>query len=264
MSIKSSIRSLTPPLIYEAAHRMRLKRSSGFESPETAERPKPFGYFMRSSFAEAAREAGIGYSDEGLLSKFHGNHAWLTEMADFVAPFLSGVALASLNSKRQGIRVLDFGGASGYFRAYVNDFFNGKIVTHWKIVETAEQVEHNKDLNLSGVEFSTCIGDDQYDLALFSGSLQYIADWKAPLENLNADLILISRTPIADIERPFLQKTMREGMAFSYPGRIISKPALFEVLEKTHELFASWRSEVHLLQLGIHQAPAMIWKRKAD
>jgi len=161
------------------------------------------------------------------------------------------------------VRVLDFGGASGYFRNYVDTFFDGKIRTDWLIVETEQQVSHNANLGLSDVRYSTTIGDQAFDIALFSGSLHYIEKWMLPLRQTNAELIFIARTPLGSSNQPFLQRVMHEGRTLAYPGQVIVEDALFAELRRTHQMIARWDFRSNLLEMGWYDAPATLWERGA-
>jgi putative methyltransferase (TIGR04325 family) len=254
VNLKSAIRPFIPPIIEGVARRISARWFSG---PST-----PFSYSPRNSFAEAAREAGVGYEHQDLLSKFVDGRAPLDQLSDFAGAFLASIAMAAGAADHKIIRVLDYGGGSGYFRNYVDTFFDRRIRTDWWIVETPRQVELNSVLPLSDVCYSTKIGDRPYDIALFSGSLQYVEDWRAPLQEADADLIFIARTPLGDAERPYLQRAFYEGKPVAYPGRVISRQDLLGILNRTHEMVASWKFKAQLLQMGEHEAPAMLWRRR--
>jgi putative methyltransferase (TIGR04325 family) len=247
MDLKSVIRPLVPPIIYEAAH--SLKVSVGLGSV--------IRYLPRASFAEAADEAGLGYRDKRLILRFQDGAANLHDMPDFMSAFLASIAIAS-STNGPRLKVLDFGGGAGHYRSYVETAFSGVIQTEWLVVETPEQVALNSDVE--AIEFSSSIVDGQFDLAIFSGSLQYVDDWKEALLKTRADFIFIARTPIADNEKAFLQ--IRNGHGLSYPGRVIPRRMLFGLVEGTHDLFASWTYEATLGGMGKFEAPAMLWRRK--
>jgi len=256
-SLKAVIRPFIPKPIYQAAH--DAKHMLVVEKPAPL---LPQAFSPRSSFEEAKREAGVGYSNEDMLAKAHVTSSWLDEMQDYAAPMLASVALASQYSGGDRLNVLDFGGGRGTFRAYVKDFFGDRIQTRWKVVETAEQVNLNANLGVEGFEFSTEIGSEPFDLAIFSGSLQYVDDWQRILRSTNAKYIYISRSPLDDLERPYLQTVIRGERVCQFAARVINKNALFELLSETHELFASWKFEAHLLEMGPFPSPAMLWMRR--
>lgn len=177
-----------------------------------------------------------------------------------MSPFLASVAIAASQLKEAPLRVMDFGGGSGHYRAYVETAFRGKIQTNWTVVETPEQADHNSD---AAIEFSSSIPSRHFDLAIFSSSLQYVPDWTEPLSKVASDLIYIARTPFAADERSFLQTVISAGeRPLSYPGRIINRQELFDLLGRTHDLFASWHFDVLLGELGSFDTPAMLWQRR--
>jgi len=259
--IYHSTMALLPPLLATPVQRIVWQVYQ--KSRPAAAKLAPLSYSPRASFEEAVRDAGVGYGDAAILSRGHVGHAWLTEMQDYAAPMLLSVSLAGQAAAGRRIRVLDFGGGRGSFRIYVDDFFEGRIQTSWRVVETEEQVRYNDDLDVPFLEFSTAIGSEPYDLAIFSGSLQYIGKWQDILRETNANLIYIARTPLDAVERPYLQTTLRGESLCHFAGHVLSKPELVGLLSETHELFASWDFEAHLLEMGKFAAPAMLWRKKA-
>lgn len=179
-------------------------------------------------------------------------------MPDYLAPFLASFAYAA--SKKPSLRILDFGGASGYFRAHVKSFYS-YTSTDWTVIETAAQVELNKDLGLPDVRYSTDINSETYDLAIFSGSLQFVPDWRKPLSNAQADLVYIARTPLGTKDQAFVQRITKDRGVFRYPGQVISETSLRSFLERDYTLRALWKFDAHLFELGVHAAPAMLWER---
>jgi putative methyltransferase (TIGR04325 family) len=250
MPLKSVIRPFVPPVLYEAASRLKSSIGSG----------SSIRFQARPSFAAAALEAGKGYRDERLLSKFAGGPTDLRAMPDHMSPFLASVAIASMNvTERSSLTVLDFGGGSGHYLSYVTTAFAGRINAAWTVVETPDQVDHNAG---ASIEFTSSIPARQFDLAVFSGSLQYLDDWRAPLTVTDAKLLYIARTSLSDRERSFLQTVTMQGKALSYPGRVICRRELFDLMEQRYELFASWSFDVSLGELGRFATPAMLWKRR--
>jgi putative methyltransferase (TIGR04325 family) len=249
MFLKSAIRPLVPPALYEAAS--RLKASAGFGSS--------IRFQSRPSFAAAAREAGKGYQDERLLSKFSGGLTDLRAMPDYMSPFLASVGIAAASLSGSSLDVLDFGGASGHFVSYVNTAFAGRIKANWTVVETPDQVAVNAD---ASIEFTSTIPTREFDLAIFSGSLQYLEDWRTPLRETNARLLYVARTALSDRELPFLQTLVGQGKRLSYPGRVLQHRELFSLLEDRYDLFASWSFDMSLGELGAFEAPAMLWQRR--
>jgi putative methyltransferase (TIGR04325 family) len=270
MNLKSAIRPLVPPILYEAAS--RLKNSSrgtawrpGDASDSARPNNLPLSYKPRKSFALAAREAGPGYNDQRLRNSFHDSPVDLGQgVPAFTAPLFASVAAASMRAQGAVIKIVDFGGASGYLRSCVNTFFGDRIKSDWTIVETADQVNFVGDLGRDDVRYSATIGAGHYDLAIFSSSLQYVEDWKTPLRSADADMIYIARTPLGDHEQPFLQSTLRDGIAVQYPGRIVARKDLFAVLEPTHRLMSLWELDAHLFEMGVYDAPAMLWERRTS
>jgi putative methyltransferase (TIGR04325 family) len=265
VALKQLIRSIVPSKLYQAAHDMKVRISLS-PSGQAADEGAPsirLSYSPRPSFAEAARECGKGYGADKILEKAHRSpHAWLTQMQEYAAPLLASFAVAATTAGNQRLKVLDFGGGIGIFKAYVNDFFDHRIQTDWKVVEVPEQVAHNSDVAQEGLNFSTSIGEEFFDIAVFSGSLQYVDDWRAPLQEASAQMIFISRTAIGDVDQPYIQTIARNGHVAKVPARVVPRPELFALLSENYDLFASWDFKSHLVEMGLYQSPAMLWRRK--
>jgi putative methyltransferase (TIGR04325 family) len=269
MDLKSVIRPLVPPIIYEAAHRIKVAIMPPSIGPPTVteisvidpETSIQLAYSSRPSFAEAAIECGRGYAGEQMLEKaLSSPHAWLHKMQDYGAPILASVALAAMNAKGARLKVLDFGGGIGIFKAYVHDYFDERVATDWTVVEIPEQVAFNQDCVQDNLRFSTSVGPGPYDLAIFCGSLQYVDDWQSVLRATDADLVLVSRTAVADLEQAYVQTIGRDGHLSRVPARVLPRPELFALLSERHELFASWDFKNHLVEMGSFDAPAMLWR----
>lgn len=259
MNLKSVIRPVVPPLLYGAAHQIKTRYFPPTEAPKFP------SFSPRESFSRAAEECGAGYDDERLLSKFHAGQVDIESgMPAPYAALLASIAAAWIDRQRDKIRVLDFGGAAGHLRSLVATFFGGNIPTDWTIVETESQVRYAGDLGRPDVRYARELEKrGAYDFALFSGSLQYLEDWRTPLRSIDADMIFIARTPVADTEKAFVQRTLRDGYPVCYPGRVICARDLESLLTETHSIFARWDMDAHLLEMGVHESPAMLWKRRA-
>jgi putative methyltransferase (TIGR04325 family) len=225
--------------------------------------PTPLKFVPVSSFAEARAQSGTGYNDQRLVGKAHlSRHARIVGMAEYLAPMLAGFSLAAMRKQSSDlIRVLDVGGGTGVFRSQVNTFFEESLRTDWTVLETEAFAKLNSDLNRDDFRYRSSLGSDRYDIALFSGSLQYIENYQDMLRQVNADLLFISRTPLGDQAQPFVQHMTTLGEEFRLPGQILAKDELAAALSSKYSLFATWEAQSHLLNLGVFDSPAMIWRR---
>jgi putative methyltransferase (TIGR04325 family) len=261
MAVKRLIRAIVPPLFYHAAHEIKKLVNAPEAPAEGAPPDVRLSYSPKSSFAEAALECGKGYEKAEVLVKAHtGPHAWLDRMQDYQAPFLASFSIAALKAA-DIVKVLDFGGGTAVSKAVVNDFFEDRYRTDWTVVEVPEQVLHNSDLVQDDLRYTTEIGSAAYDIAIFAGSLQYVEHWQAPLTDVNAELILISRTPMGNIRQAYVQSVEKSGHSYKFPGQIIPRPEVIELLSKRYRLFAHWDFTAHLVEMGLRDSPAMLWKR---
>ncbi len=220
--------------------------------------PEDTTFVPAPSFAEASELASSGYGN--LVARGAPNGVWSqTDMPDYTAPMLTSVSVAAQSVQERPLKVLDFGGRTGFFRSYVNSVLGLK--TEWRVVETEEQVQHNLDLNRDGLEFSTEIGSDTYDIAIFAGSLQYVDGWRDVLNQTKASYWHFSRTPFGQTEHFFVQTIIDDGHTFKVPGRIICWDDFMAAMSGA-EMFASWTGSSHLHSMGIFQSPTMLWKSK--
>jgi putative methyltransferase (TIGR04325 family) len=264
MKVKRLIRAIVPARLYHAAHHVKraiIDTESVLEPANTPSSVK-LSFSPKSSFAEAIAECGKGYETAEVLNKAHlSRHAWLDGMQDYQGPFLASFAVAALEAS-DPVKVLDFGGGNAVSRAQVNDFFAERYKTDWTVVEVPQQVLHNSDLGLHDLRYSTEIGTTAFDLAIFAGSLQYVENWQAPLIEANAKTIFISRTPIGDVGQAYVQSVARNAHYYKLPAQVIPRVEMFDLLSKRYKLFASWDFKSHLVEMGLHDSPAMLWKRQ--
>jgi putative methyltransferase (TIGR04325 family) len=226
-------------------------------------------YEPMPSFEAAEAAAGIGYSDAAILRATNAAEIApspsLIGQPDFFGPFYSMLAFAALR-KSCPIRVLDFGGAMGDYHDYANTFFGGHMVFDWAVIETDMYVELGREKALYRKFYASLEELPwQPDVSMFSGSLQYIRDWRGVLTNravLASDTVFIARTALGSEYLPFLQTVTYGDVTAKYPGAILKEQELIDALNTTHDLHASWSLEGHMKNLGLQKNPAMIWRRR--
>src|SRR5262245_10005226 len=114
-------------------------------------------YAPRTSFAEAATEAGIGYDDPSLLrgdvAITDAAESWpctqrssyLLNQDEHMGSSMAAWGTIMMRSSRlriSPIRVVDFGGAEGGHGLIVRDLF--RLPVEWHIIETALHVQHGR------------------------------------------------------------------------------------------------------------------------
>jgi len=260
-TIKFAVRQIAPPSLYSAVSLWRASRRS-LQAAERPHVPQPLSCSPRPSFRAAQEDAGRSYNDPNLCGAFS-DQVPLDDLRDFDAPILAAVALAALRKKGAEINVLDFGGGAGRMKAVVSSYFKESVEERWTVVEAEEQVAANEGVKSSKIRFLREIEPLRYDLALFSGSLRYLSDWKTPLAAASqSDLIMICRTPFSDREQPFVQSVARDGYIYKLAARVIAKDEIAAALSPTHNLLASWKLEQHLFEMGVYESPSILWQRK--
>jgi len=236
--------------------------------PAPAPRAGTVEYMRTDSFEEAERLAGAGYSNDAVLSDlqsswFYIGEPRLTDTPDFFAAFFAVLGLAASRFPHRQLRVLDFGGATGRYSAYASAFFHG-VTFNWHVVETEMYAQRGRIMTPDAT-FSTSLNEiaEGIDVAIFSGVLQYLKDWKSVLDHpvtRSASLVFITRTPVGK-EAAFLQSAHYSTGSMLLPSRVIPKDELESLLSRSHRLHASWLFEHHLGELGVVSAPSAIWSR---
>lgn len=218
-----------------------LARRVGLVDGDTAPFPRVH-YFPRSTFAEAACEAGVGYQNPILVEGC--NNA----AADFridrlgLIPGYAAALFATIGMiGKSTIAVADVGGALGGHFFWAESAFPA-IAFDWHVVETPLYVERGREMFLNGnLSFLTVFPKQQLDLAYFSGSLPYIDDWKAAIEDArSAEYILITRTRMSDREMIYLQETVYASGRVAYPCRVFARADITECLGRSHAVIAAW------------------------
>src|SRR5262249_46173689 len=148
--------------------------------------------------------------------------------------------------------------------------FGGRIPLDWSIVETDLYVSHARQIGLTDPKFYLSIDEaaasGPFDFVLFSGVLQYLDDWRAPLTHpavLRAKRVLISRIAVGDREIPFLQTVRTAAGLVQYPGRVMRHSDIVGALTPTHRQALAWDLDQHMGEIGVCPAPAILWERLA-
>jgi len=209
---------------------------------------------------EAALLDADGYEDETLTkvvvakAKIFAKEIILKKQIDltFIKTFL-GVA-SSLKSNR--LKVIDFGGSAGIHYFVVRSILHKDVKIDWRVVETTGLVREAKQQGLESEElkFYDTIEDasstEKFDLIFVSDSLQYVPnpyEYLKKLVNINADQLVLSRSPLADAEVVLLQHTTLSGhgvgeipIGMDMTDRTISIPVTMIDIQKAKEILSSF------------------------
>lgn len=268
MALKQVLQSL----FYRATkHRIVDTRRYLIVEKDGLESPVPFSIncARRSSFEEAKQECGAGYLNPAILagaSQTIPSPINEITLQSHMAALFASLAVAKENTKR--LRVLDFGGALGAHYTLVRSAFRENIDLDWYVVETDLYVDYAAERGFSCPPIFKTIEDAAeksggFDFALFSGVLQYLDDWRKPLNNsavTNAEHIMISRTPMGKTEIPFVQTVDNPGHHSKWAGRVMRRGDIADAMP-SHRVSLTWDMDNHLGEMGVNSAPSVLWKR---
>jgi putative methyltransferase (TIGR04325 family) len=185
--LKSIVRSVTPPILYELAHMAKGTFSHSSSHPVATKPSIVYGCSGDyASYEEATRECPGGYEQESIISVTIKNtkaarDARGTALDLLSLRFLAGVQYAAAKATANPIRVLDFGGAMGAHYFKLRRFLPHRI--QWTVIElpatvraaraefSSHELKFEEDIEVAG----------QADIVLASGALQYTSD---PYENI--------------------------------------------------------------------------------
>jgi putative methyltransferase (TIGR04325 family) len=212
------------------------------------------------SWSEADKEAA-GYDQKHILDKtleavrkvINGEMAFERDGVPFPRmqynfPLLS--ALMRIAERHGRLHVLDFGGSLGstYFQS--RGRLNSCPDLRWAVVEQASHVAvgnkefANEELSFYDSIESAC-KDNEYDVLLLSGVLQYLPD---PLTFLSSIVgrripaIIIDRTPfmVNGVARLTVQHVPKRIYSASYPAWFFSEHEFLAKFETQYENIATW------------------------
>ena len=241
--VKSVVRAVTPPVVLDAARRVRERapnaeweyigptwpaaQFAGWNEASvvaaqkarwpaleaSARGPQPFG---------AARESAPGFAE--LVSH------------NAVMNFAYAIGLASIG--RSGISIMDWGGGLGQYGLLAGGLFPALDIDY-HCHDLPLMVEEGRRL-LPGGTFHDSSDEalsHTYDLVLASGALHYVEDWKPVFNKLaaaTAGFLLIARQPSVDRASSYVvvQRPKHIGYVTEYPGWIINRGEFLQDAER--------------------------------
>lgn len=205
-----------------------------------------------------AKKNSIGYENSDILKKIKiiyrskiknlGHHQFYERDGVILKKKINDIKilnfLKSSKKKLKSLNVIDFGGSLG--SVYFSNFnFLKKKVVKWSIVEQNHYVDagkklvENKKLKFyKSLEY--CLKEEKPNIAIFSGSLQYIAQPYKILKKIKKskiDYILLDKIPIKtniDNDEFHIQYVPKSINSSSYPIRIFSEIYLKKFLKKNN------------------------------
>lgn len=151
---------------------------------------------------------------------------------------------------RGNLKVLDFGGALGSSYFQYRKFLQGLSEVQWNVVEQMHYVlvgqEHIQDNCLRFYPtIDACFAENQPNVVLFSGVLQYLPEPYIFLEQLiirQPDYIIIDRTPFIDEGDTVLtlQKVPKEIVDSNYPVWLFNESEFKHLFSKNYSEIATF------------------------
>lgn len=246
MTLRETLRELTPPLLQRAVRRVRgggLRFEGDYPDWDSAQRASggyDAGEIVRRVF-EAERQVKEGKAADA-------RDGVLFDQVQFSLPVMAALARAA-QARGDGLRVLDFGGAFGglyrQFRA-----FGLRTRVEWTVVEQPAYVDLGAQHFQTGeLRFSAsledALADAPADVLLLSSVLQYLpaphalmrrfADW-GPAQ------VVIDRTPCSALARDILavQQVPADIYRASYPCWIFSRERLLDSFRPRYAALATF------------------------
>ena len=200
-SIKPVIKDCIPPILLKFLKK-KLRTSASYYSYEDA-----------MKFAD-------GYEDEVLTrvvvakGKRFADEITTTKMLDTMSLRIFVGLVTSIGTKK--ITVIDFGGAAGTHYFIAKLMLAEDVELDWRVIETSAMVAEAKRQGLETDELhffdnlDTASKKGDIDLVFASGSVQYTPkpyDCLEKLASVNANFLMITRTPITDSPCVILQRS---------------------------------------------------------
>jgi putative methyltransferase (TIGR04325 family) len=206
-SIKLIIKECIPPIALKFVKK-KLRTPASYSSASY-------------SLYEDAMKYADGYEDEVLTrvvvakGKRFADEITTTKTLDLMS-LRTFVGLASSIGKKK-LTVIDFGGAAGTHYFIAKSLLTEVVELDWRVVETSAMVAEAKRQGLETDELhffdnlDTATEKGDIDLVFASGSIHYTPkpyDFLTALASINANVLMITRTPITDSPCVILQRSM--------------------------------------------------------
>lgn len=245
-SLKKFLKALTPPYLLRLINKIRWS-SQIYESYEDAmKHADGYEYKLLTKVVVAK---GKKFSEQFPNSK----ETDLKSLRIF-----AGLA-SSINKNK--LTVIDFGGGAGTHYFITKSILSDQIELDWRVVETPMMVVEAKKSYLENEElrfFETveiACGNDEVDLVYASSSINYTPkpyDFLKILASVNANVLMITRTPITDYPCVLLQrsKLFANGIGdipkeLNIEDKVITYPVTMMDREKVEEICSTF-GEIHL------------------
>ncbi|WP_064692152.1 methyltransferase, TIGR04325 family [Rhizobium aegyptiacum] len=263
------MKAFTPPIVLTAVQKLRSGRN-----PVEPVQPGSMFSGNYASFEEAARKA-VGYDDP------NAGAAAATRLAAMIAgtnpveidgrfqQVHSALCIVRERLQKPRISVLDFGGGSGNYYFRLKDYFPEGCLD-WTVVETPNMVQACAPIGSGHVTYLTDIPDgQQYDVAVVSGTLQYLPDAYGWLDRIMsaAKWVILTRLPVRDApDDKFMVQTVPSHIHNgSMPVEMFSESKMRTAIETGGRIEQTWLvalDEGSLASVGAKPLGFLIQTRK--
>ena len=224
------------------------------------------------SFAAARRAAG-GYENPNILTRIAEAAAQVRDgqavferdgvtfdHPEYRFPLLTGLLRAAL-LENQELRLADFGGALGSSYFQCRPFLNGLKSLRWCVVEQPHVAARGREEFRNGqLDFYDTIGDcvrsERPNLLLLSGTLQYLPDPYAVLDELlqyRIPHLIVDRTPILHNfpDRITIQRVPSQiyGIEVSYPAWFLNGLKLLGAISRSYDIITEFEALAGVISL---------------
>jgi len=193
--------------------------SKGYEDPKLIE-------FFKKQFKSSIENRLAQSGDVGTSAiserELHIRLAWLSTVGKF-----------------SEVKCADIGGGNGYMADWISRMALRQNVS-WNVLDSPMIVNayssEGAGLGINFVNLTIESMSEQYDIAIISGTLQYLKNWEQVLEKIgsNSKFVVLMRTPftIESEDRYFVQKTVYGDVVASIPHIFFSKSKFEEKLNR--------------------------------
>lgn len=244
LRLKLAAEQATPPILFNALRRLAGKRP---QAPPLAVVPMFQAGF--ASFDEAAA-ACDGYESEAIgraiaMRAATYQNGLPVEMHELFLEVHSALSFI-VSEPSQSLRVLDIGGGIGSYFLVMRRLMP-RTRLDWTILETGAVAAASRRVSTFGDIWVTDMPASNFDVALISGSLQYM---RGPYDMLKraasaSRWIILTRVPVSDREEDqvFIQHPPRDLLPGSLPLWIFSKRLILDAIGDVGRIVYAWNVE---------------------
>jgi putative methyltransferase (TIGR04325 family) len=202
-------------------------------------------FFTEISFKRSKDNKFIYYDNDFVETNFKKNKSKITILKVFEKdgfllkePQINPIIFFALSQfHKKKINVLDYGGGTGSLFFNNKLFFNKNI--KWDIFETKRihDLLKNANFKINSYHNVSDLLDKQYDIVIFSSSLQYIENYSDILnlviKNTVPNIILVLKTPFIKLNKDILAIQHNKQLKSNYSSLLFS----FNKFNKTFDKF---------------------------